>query len=159
MITVQLFESEILTTQKKVVFYGQEPPSGESTTTDCGFNYQLLAVIYEVAECGAPSCSWPQPATDNGVRDGRCNWLVAPPTLHRAVLPELHVLHRSMRAANHKTYCTDWDANMRPSERQANALPVWLLRVTNLIICMTQWKIYHMCRCVTISDKHRDTTS
>ena len=32
--------------QKKVVFYGQEPPSGESTTTECGFNYQLLAVMY-----------------------------------------------------------------------------------------------------------------
>ena len=30
----------------KEVFYGQEPPSGESTTTECGFNYQLLAVIY-----------------------------------------------------------------------------------------------------------------
>ena len=28
------------------VFYGQEPPSGEATTTECGFNYQLLAVIY-----------------------------------------------------------------------------------------------------------------
>ena len=28
------------------VFYGQEPPSGESTTTECGFNYQLLAAIY-----------------------------------------------------------------------------------------------------------------
>ena len=28
------------------VFYGQEPPSGESTTTECGVNYQLLAVIY-----------------------------------------------------------------------------------------------------------------
>ena len=24
------------------VCYGQEPPSGESTTTECGFNYQLL---------------------------------------------------------------------------------------------------------------------
>ena len=23
------------------VFYGQEPPSGESTTTECGVNYQL----------------------------------------------------------------------------------------------------------------------
>ena len=31
---------------KGKVFYGQEPPSGESTTTECGFNYQLLAVIY-----------------------------------------------------------------------------------------------------------------
>ena len=31
---------------KGKIFYGQEPPSGESTTTECGFNYQLLAVIY-----------------------------------------------------------------------------------------------------------------
>ena len=27
---------------KGKVVYGQEPPSGESTTTECGFNYQLL---------------------------------------------------------------------------------------------------------------------
>ena len=31
---------------KGKVFYGQEPPSGEFTTTECGFNYQLLAVMY-----------------------------------------------------------------------------------------------------------------
>ena len=31
---------------KARVFYDLEPPSGESTTTECGFNYQLLAVIY-----------------------------------------------------------------------------------------------------------------
>ena len=36
------------------VVYGQEPPSGESTTTECGFNYQLLAVITEVSQWGAP---------------------------------------------------------------------------------------------------------
>ena len=34
---------------KGKVVYGQEPPSGESTTTESGFNYQLLAVITEVA--------------------------------------------------------------------------------------------------------------
>ena len=44
---------------KGKVVYGQEPPSGESTTTECGFNYQLLAVITEVAQWGAPSCSQP----------------------------------------------------------------------------------------------------
>ena len=33
----------ILTIKGKV-FYGQEPPSGEYTTTECGVNYQLLAV-------------------------------------------------------------------------------------------------------------------
>ena len=30
---------------KGKVFYGQEPQSGESTTTECGVNYQLLAVM------------------------------------------------------------------------------------------------------------------
>ena len=33
----------------------------------------------EVAEWGTPSCSRPQLAMDNGVRDGRSNRLVAPP--------------------------------------------------------------------------------
>ena len=32
--------------KKGKVFYGQEPPIGESTTTECGINYQLLAVMY-----------------------------------------------------------------------------------------------------------------
>ena len=41
---------------------------------------------------GTPGCSRPQPATDNGVRDGRSNWLVAPPPSW-AVPPGLHVLH------------------------------------------------------------------
>ena len=54
-------------------------PSGESTTTECGLNYQLLAVITEVAQWVTPGCSRPQPATDNGVRDDRSNWLVASP--------------------------------------------------------------------------------
>ena len=30
---------------KGKVFYGQEPQSGESTTTECDVNYQLLAVM------------------------------------------------------------------------------------------------------------------
>ena len=59
--------------KKGKVVYAQESPSGESTTTECGFNYQLLAVITEVAQWGAPSCIQPQSATDNGVRDGRSN--------------------------------------------------------------------------------------
>ena len=78
---------------KKVkVFYDQEPPSLEFTTTECGVNYQLLAVITEVAQWGTPSLSQPQPATNKGARDGRSNWLVASPPLW-AVPPELHVLH------------------------------------------------------------------
>ena len=66
---------------KGKVFYGQKPPSGESTTTECGVNFQLLLVITEVAQWGTPSCSEPQPATDNGIRVARSNWLVVPPTL------------------------------------------------------------------------------
>ena len=31
--------------KKKVVFYGQEPTNGESTTVECVVNYQLLAVV------------------------------------------------------------------------------------------------------------------
>ena len=31
---------------KGKVVYGQEPPSGESTTTESGVNYQLLAVMH-----------------------------------------------------------------------------------------------------------------
>ena len=62
--------------------HGQEPPSGESTTTECVVNYQLLAVMYWSSKMGnSYSCSQPQPATYNGVRDGRSNWLVASPTL------------------------------------------------------------------------------
>ena len=30
---------------KDKIFFGQQPPSGESTTKEYGFNYQLLAVI------------------------------------------------------------------------------------------------------------------
>ena len=78
--------------KKGKVFNGQEPPSGESTTTDCGVNYQLLAVMYWSIPLGAPSSSQPQPATDNVVRDSRSNWLVAPPILMGST-PERHV-HR-----------------------------------------------------------------
>ena len=58
---------------KGKVFYGLEPPTGEYTATECGVNYQLFAVITEVAQWGTPCCSRPQQATDNGVRDGRLN--------------------------------------------------------------------------------------
>ena len=78
-LTKQLYWTNFLGTIQ--VFYDQEPPSGESTTTECGVNYQLLAVTTVVAQFETPRCSQPQPATDNDVRYGRSNWLVAPPTL------------------------------------------------------------------------------
>ena len=55
-------------------------------------NYQLLAVITEVAQCWTPSCSRSKPPSDNSVRDGRSiDWSNSPPSW--AVPPELHVLH------------------------------------------------------------------
>ena len=51
-----------------------------------------LQQFIRVAQWGTLSCSKPQPATNNGVRDGRSNWLVGrtpPPSC--AVLPERHV--------------------------------------------------------------------
>ena len=44
------FLQDPLKVKKSKVFYGQEPPSGESTTTECAVNYQLLAVITEVVQ-------------------------------------------------------------------------------------------------------------
>ena len=70
---VQSVDEKAVIKVKGKVFYGQEPLSRESTTTECGVNYQLLTVITEVAQWGTPSCSRPQPATDNGITDGRNN--------------------------------------------------------------------------------------
>ena len=68
------------TPSKNVVFYGQEPPSGEFTKTKYGVNYKLLSVNYwSITQCGTNSCSRPQQATDNSVRDCRSNWLVILP--------------------------------------------------------------------------------
>ena len=44
---------------------------------ECGVYYQLLAAIHWSSPMGGtPHCRQPQPATDNGIRDGRSNWLV-----------------------------------------------------------------------------------
>ena len=130
LLTRQIVVPTIIIALKKVKsFMARRLPVENLLPQNVGSIINYLQKFTEVAQWGAPSCSRPQPAMDNGVRDGRSNWLVAPPTLHRAVPPELHVLHNSMRVANHKAYCTDWDANVQPSERQANALPVRPLRV------------------------------
>ena len=46
--------------KKAKIFYGQEPPSGESTTTECGVNYQLLSLMYKSSPMGN---SYLQPIT------------------------------------------------------------------------------------------------
>ena len=95
-INLPLFDNKDNSGEKVKVFYGQEPPSGESTTTECVVNYQLLAVIcWSVAQWGTPSCSRPQSATDNGVRDCRSKLTgpILPPPPSWAVPPELYALH------------------------------------------------------------------
>ena len=109
----------------------------------------------EVAQWGTPSCSRPQPATDTGVREGRSNWLGAPPTLHRVVPLELHVLHSAMRAVQitRSTSCTEWAANVRPSDCQANALPVRTLRVYRIYNDIINYCFYTKCQhgCVGVN--------
>ena len=114
------------------VFHGQEPPSGESTTTECGVNYQLHAVITELAQSGTPRCSRPQPATDNGVRDGRSNWLVAPNPYEQYPQSSTYCTVLS-RHTNRKTCCTNRDSYACPRVCQTDALPVWPLRATHVV--------------------------
>ena len=74
---------------KDKVFYGQELPSGESTTTGWGVNYQLLAVSTEVARGGTPSCSRPQPATVDPIDWSHppFSWAVPPERLLQSINP------------------------------------------------------------------------
>ena len=60
----------------------------------------------EPAQWGTPICSQPQRARDNGVRDGRSNWLVAPPPRSWAVPPE--------RLVHSINQCTQLDSNVQP---------------------------------------------
>ena len=46
MISVLVVRCNHRNTMKGKVFHGQEPPSRESTTTECGVNYQQLSVMY-----------------------------------------------------------------------------------------------------------------
>ena len=86
---------------KGIVFYDLEPPSGESTTTECGFNYELLAVMLL-----------------------KSNLVAVTPTLHWAVLPELHFWTVEMQAANHNFQQPLGREHATLGVCQANVLPV-----------------------------------
>ena len=62
----------------KIVFYGQVPSRGESTTTAYALWGQFATTLSnasQVAKLATTICIWPQPATDNGIRGDRSNWL------------------------------------------------------------------------------------
>ena len=61
------------------------------------------------AKWGTPCCSRPQPATDNGVKDGRSNLLAATPYPTQGSTP----------CTNRKTCCNNQDANTLPLVCQA----------------------------------------
>ena len=73
---------------------------------------------------GTPSCSRPPPATDNGVKDDRSNWLVAPPPSWAAP-PQLHARIALCKRAytTRKTCCSNRGSNTCPLVCQTNALP------------------------------------
>ena len=79
---------------KDKVFYCQEPHSGESTTTECVVNYQLLAVmLLKLSNGELPVVvDHSQIRTMASRTEDAIDWPL-PPTIHRAVLSELHVLH------------------------------------------------------------------
>ena len=55
------------------------------------------------------------------------DWPLLPPYIGQYPLNSTYCTVQ-MRVINHKTCCSHWDANARPSECQANALPVRPLR-------------------------------
>ena len=64
----------VATHKEGKVFFGREPPNGESTTTIlCGQLSTTCSNVTQVAQWAASSCSRPQPAMDNDVRDCRSN--------------------------------------------------------------------------------------
>ena len=61
-------------------------------------------MITDVAQWAAPSCSRPQPATDNSIRDGRSNWLAVTPHPLQGSDPEFHKYISNVRWASQDLY-------------------------------------------------------
>ena len=127
---VSASSTDIVTSNKvkSKVFYGQEPPSGESTTTECGVNYQLLAVITEVAQWGTPSCRLTvdhnQLRTMASETVDPIDWLHPPPTW---AVPPVHLVHSINRCSSATAGIER--ATLQPSACEATTLPMRPLRV------------------------------
>ena len=95
---------------KGKVFYDQEPPSGESTTTEWGVNYQLLAVML----LKQPNCELLVAVDHSQLR-----------TIVSETIDSIDWPLQPYPCSSH------WDMNMWPWVCQANAPLVWPLRVFN----------------------------
>ena len=69
----------------------RSPPKWNLLPLFVGSIINNFSNITEEAQWATPSCSRPQPATNNGVRDGRFNCLSVTPTLYRAVHHDRHL--------------------------------------------------------------------
>ena len=91
------FRVEELIKVKGKVFYGQEPPSGEYTTTESGFNYQLLTVIYSSSPMGCFT-QWLQITRLAALREPRsCDLRNTRPThclcCHSGIIDRVNLTH------------------------------------------------------------------
>ena len=118
---------------KGKVFYFQEPPSGESTNTECGVNYQLLAESTEAAqwELMVP-VNHNQQRTMVSETVYPIDWSHSPPSW--AVPPE-RLVHIVLISAT--------------SAFEATTLPMWPLRVYLLINNIKRFDNYYMVRRVS----------
>ena len=107
---------------KGKVFYGQEPPSGDLLPQNVGSIINYLQWCTEVAQWRTPSHGRPEPATVNGVRDSRSNWLEVTLTLHRTALMELLVLHDANDGYKSENFLQRFRREHATLEYQANAL-------------------------------------
>ena len=112
--------------KKGKFFYGQEPPSGEFTTTECGVNYQLLAVICWSSRMGNSYHNQLRTLASGTV--DTIDWSHLPPSWE--VPPELHVLHGVNVAYKSQDLLHQPGVeNKRPLVCRTNSLPLLPLRV------------------------------
>ena len=114
--------------RKGKVCYGQEPSSGVSTTTERGVNYLSTACsnATEVAQGLLPvAVDHSQIRTMASERIDSID-LPLPPPFTGKYLRSSNCLVQ-MEVTNHKICCRRWEVNTRPSECQANILPMWIL--------------------------------
>ena len=111
---------------KVKVFYGQEPPSGESTTTECGFNYQPPPVIYWSSPNGEllVAVNNNQQRTMASEKVDTIDWPHPPPYNRAVPLSSTYCTLQCGLGCKSQDCCTEWAANVRPSGCQTNALPM-----------------------------------
>ena len=91
----------------------------------------------EVAEWGTPSCSRPQPATDNGLRDGKSNLLFAPPP--SGAVPSERLVHSINRCSlsspgTRLCYCSMRGNHLAYAATQGETLVSGMRPVSELLV-------------------------